>query len=105
MDDQLNAYSPPPTTPFWREQFQVLLVAGLFLVTFATFVAGLGGPDLTIWLKDICQAFLYAFLAMLGVRRLTPNVGPATTESGDINIQPPAAEPPKEKKNENPQSE
>lgn len=100
------AVAAPPVVPvsFWREQFQVLLVAALFLLTFAVFVSGIGGPELTVWVKDFCSAFLYAFLAMLGVRRRdpAPTIGPASTESGDVNINQPTtpADPAKGKPND-----
>lgn len=104
---------------FLRDKFDVLLVSFLFMTTFAVFVAN-PVPDLSIWLKDICQAFLYALLALVGVRVRFPSaVGTATTETGDVVVSslppvdppgdpkmPPPADPAKENlQNEKPISE
>lgn len=87
---------------FLREKFDVLFIGALFLITFSAFILN-PFPDITIWLKDICQAFLYALLALVGVRvRSAAAIGSASTESGDIITTPPPADPAKDTQNETP---
>lgn len=84
---------------FFREKFDVLLIAFLFLVSFAMLKAN-AIPELQVTLKEITQAFMYALLALVGARIRTgnaPAIGAATTESGDI-IQTGPAEPGKDNK-------
>lgn len=93
---------------FFRQKFDVILAAALFLIVFTVMVTN-RNPELASTLKDVTQAFIYALLTLIGVRGIqaaASAVGPATTESGDINIQPPPTESAKEKlQNEIPQGE
>lgn len=86
--------TPIPATPdrrqgdFWRENFYVLLLAGLFLFTFLFWYYN-PNPDLNAGLREINQGIFYALLAVFGVRnargtaadRATPS---ASTQTGDI---------------------
>lgn len=86
---------------FFREQFQILLIAVLFVTAFLFYYFN-QDPAKSADLKDVTQGLLYALLAVFGLR---PRPGSpadrmpsASTETGDISItQPPPADPAKEK--------
>ena len=84
-----------------KEKFDVLLVAGLFTTVFLFYVLNTF-PDREAALHELWQGLLFALLALLGLRPRPPAVGSASTESGDVLIQPTPADPAtKEKQNEN----
>ncbi len=82
----------------FRENFQVMLVAGLFTLVFLTYV-GTMDPDRAAAMRELWQGLLYAFLALLGLRPKGTAVGSASTTTGDVVVQqqPPPADPAKEK--------
>lgn len=78
---------------FAKEKFELLLVAAIFMFVFTAYI-GTVDPDRAVALKELWQGLLYAFLALLGVRPRPGSpadraaVGSASTESGDIIVEP-----------------
>lgn len=76
-----------PLPSFLREKFDVLLVTALFIGVLTAYIV-FRESEPAGYLKDVANGLLYALLALLGIRRGSA-VGTASTESGDVNIQPP----------------
>lgn len=76
---------------FLRDKFDILLIAALFVFVFLTWIGG--PPDRAGDVKELAQGLLYALLALLGIRPRSgpPAIDTATTESGDIITNVPAA--------------
>lgn len=96
---------------FLRDYFFVLLLTGLFVLTYLFWVFNTN-PEMAAGLKEINNGVFYALLALLGIRPLArpvvpaihaDNIESASTQSGDINLAPTnaPADAGKEKENEN----
>lgn len=70
---------------FFREKFDVILIAALFLTSFVCLITN-RNPDLVAILTNVNQAFIYALLALVGVRSgMRAALGPITGDNPTIN--------------------
>jgi hypothetical protein len=80
---------------FLKDKFEILVVTALLIMIFLMWVQSDYRGDI----KEFLIAVFGAWLALLKVStRPLSAIGTASTESGDIITQPPAAEPPKDSK-------